>query len=397
MLGLVNRGLRAFVMKYHGRSAWQRLVASDPPLPSDFEVLMDYPADMTHALVAKIADLRSISQPDVLEDLGTFVVTSFWDARLRDLLLSCGGDFSEFMENLPHILSGVAKVNRVYGNWRISIEQRSRDQFELRYHGSLGAVSSLVIGLFRALADQYGALVTCSHRRSINDVEPMEAFVIRIFDKGETGATSPAPRDARALEEYFRAEVLQMVLDEAQGLIGRLDTARALAQSRANHDPLTGLLNRRGMSAWWDGNARALGSLALMHIDLDAFKPINDRFGHATGDELLRIVAERLKGTSRAQDAVARLGGDEFLFVTQAPERKSLEAICKRVEEVFDNPVSLTTHKIKVGASIGCVWQKGQGVSLNTLVQIADAALYRAKSLGKGQMVVHDMDATNSH
>lgn len=391
MLGLINRGLRAFVIKFHGRSHWQELVATQPEVPSDFEVLMDYPLSMTELLISEISELRGTSQRDVMEDLGTFALTSFWDARLRDLLLSCGRDFDQFMQNLTDLLIGFSRVEQSCDIERIEVIEKIESHYEVRFRGSTGMASYLVLGLFRALADQYGALVTCSHRNVLSDGEPFDVFTVLIFEKGESGFNAAEARSGEGLREYFRAEILQLILDEARGLIGRLDSARAMAQRRANIDPLTGLLNRRGLSAWWHENERALGSLTLVHIDLDHFKPVNDEFGHATGDALLQIVAQRLKNISRQDDGVARLGGDEFLFVAQAPSRKVVDEICKRVQAIFERPVSFTTHSLQVGASMGCVWQKGQEMSLNTLIQVADAALYRAKAQGRGRLIVHEL------
>ena len=140
---------------------------------------------------------------------------------------------------------------------------------------------------------------------------------------------------------------------DAQRAVQERDTLHSMAHS----DPLTGLLNRRGFD---DALAGALGratperTLALYVLDLDAFKPVNDRFGHHVGDELLRVVAQRLRASVRSRDAVARLGGDEFVVMADGLATAALaRELGVKLLDAFRAPFVLGAHTCNVSATIG--------------------------------------------
>jgi diguanylate cyclase (GGDEF)-like protein len=125
--------------------------------------------------------------------------------------------------------------------------------------------------------------------------------------------------------------------------------------------------------------------VAIHHIDLDQFKAVNDTFGHHTGDKLLKIVADRLRGIIRETDTIARMGGDEFVIV-QAPIADPAEAtsLAQRVIKLMSEPYDIDGDQAVIGASIGIAVAPGDGSSVDKLLRSADLALYRAKGDGRG-------------
>jgi diguanylate cyclase (GGDEF)-like protein len=151
------------------------------------------------------------------------------------------------------------------------------------------------------------------------------------------------------------------------------------------HDSLTGVLNRTGfgrsieavLAEQVDGHARA----GLLYVDLDGFKQVNDQHGHHIGDELLRDVAERLRGTLRGHDTVARLGGDEFAVVLPRVTRADeLQAAARRVHDAFAEPFTVAGLTAQFSASVGEALSPEHGTTIDELVRHADAEMYREKA-----------------
>ncbi len=167
----------------------------------------------------------------------------------------------------------------------------------------------------------------------------------------------------------------------------------------AHHDALTDLPNRvlfRQKLEHALAYARQGGSLALLFLDLDQFKAVNDTLGHPVGDELLRAVAERLVGQLRETDTVARLGGDEFAIVQSRIEKPTeATAFAGRLIELIEAPFEVAGQQIVIGTSIGIVFAPQDGTDADQLMRSADLALYRAKSDGRGvyRLFHAEMDA----
>ena len=156
----------------------------------------------------------------------------------------------------------------------------------------------------------------------------------------------------------------------------------------ANYDNLTGLPNRRLLMNFINQTITLVGRrslyAAVLFIDLDRFKLINDTLGHSAGDELLKEVAERLKKCVRLSDIVGRLGGDEFIALLPDIEQfEDVIIICKRIYSIFEIPVKLGDHEVSVMTSIGISIYPTDGDDGDTLLRKADVAMYRAKSDGK--------------
>jgi diguanylate cyclase (GGDEF)-like protein/PAS domain S-box-containing protein len=159
----------------------------------------------------------------------------------------------------------------------------------------------------------------------------------------------------------------------------------------SEHDPLTGLLNRAGFEAYLIERAgRGEGArLAVLYIDLDHFKPINDKHGHATGDEVLREFGARLQATVRPTDAVARLGGDEFgVVLADIREPGHAANIADKVVQVALAPFEVGRLSLKIGASVGVAYNADLEGGWKGLLARADAKVYEAKGSGRGRRAV---------
>lgn len=156
------------------------------------------------------------------------------------------------------------------------------------------------------------------------------------------------------------------------------------ATQQANTDPLTGLANRRGVLQKMDGAFKRGQPFALMYIDLDKFKPVNDQYGHEAGDAVLQKVAELFKACVREDDTVARLGGDEFIIVLYGLTDKAMvEERARKVMDLINEPIWLNDLRIKLGASIGITLAPADGTSVEAILQAADETMYAVKKAGR--------------
>jgi diguanylate cyclase (GGDEF)-like protein/PAS domain S-box-containing protein len=152
-------------------------------------------------------------------------------------------------------------------------------------------------------------------------------------------------------------------------------------------DPLTGLVNRRGFERRLELHLNeGQEDLALLYIDLDHFKQVNDKLGHQAGDNLLMYVAKRLLGCTRHDDIVARLGGDEFCIVVQAADtQKAATIVSQKVLAIAAHPMRLGEERVQIGASIGVVLINPEQ-TIPQLLHQADLAMYAAKTRGRQQV-----------
>ncbi|CAB5630697.1 MULTISPECIES: putative bifunctional diguanylate cyclase/phosphodiesterase [Pseudomonas] len=155
----------------------------------------------------------------------------------------------------------------------------------------------------------------------------------------------------------------------------------------ALHDTLTDLPNRTLLA---DRIEQAIakvaeqgGCFALMFIDLDGFKPVNDAFGHHIGDLLLKAVAARLRGHLHSQDTLARIGGDEFVLLVELREPNDAMDVAVKQVNLVSRPFRVAEHDLQLTASLGIVLYPGNGLDQHELLRNADAAMYHAKSAGK--------------
>jgi diguanylate cyclase (GGDEF)-like protein len=214
---------------------------------------------------------------------------------------------------------------------------------------------------------------------------------------------SSALANGRRASERMREELEQLVaqhtaelttlnsrLDQAQmRVIETREHARELARM-ANEDQLTGLPNRHWLMNYLPSalsRAREKDCmLALLYLDLDGFKSINDTRGHLAGDELLHAAAMRMRSVLKPTDHIARYGGDEFVILIEDVHSESdATHVAHRMSEVFRNPFELTHGRNEVGVSVGISLYPRDGESAGDLLRKSDFALYEAKSAGKGR------------
>ncbi len=177
----------------------------------------------------------------------------------------------------------------------------------------------------------------------------------------------------------------------------RRNEARIIHMAR--HDALTDLPNRSALRELGAEMVSRTGdglALAVLCLDLDRFKPVNDSYGHALGDGLLRAVAERLRSHIRGGDIVARLGGDEFTVLHRVADISGAVILAQRLIAVISAPYELNGLNIEIGMSVGIALTDGQGRDIERLLKNADMALYEAKAAGRGTYCLFEpqMDET---
>ena len=223
------------------------------------------------------------------------------------------------------------------------------------------------------------------------------------FERLQTGVESSNRIEVALLHRNGKtvySEWFNSALTDATGKVSSMmsllqnTTARTLAEAQlqqmASHDPLTGLCNRRALTERVEQaisrTRRGGAPLALLFIDLDGFKRVNDQYGHGVGDEVLCEMARRLLSITRQSDVVARLGGDEFVLLVETEVSiASIHVLCDRIVQTFAFPCGFSGGETLVGASIGIALCPPAVSDTVELMRIADAAMYQAKRSGKGR------------
>lgn len=265
-----------------------------------------------------------------------------------------------------------------------------------------------IVGANKSCADVSGfpveELLGVSFATLIAD-DDLAGAVRHIREAGKSGRVefSIARRGGR------RVELEADIFPDGDGADGKYLVARditdrkaseAQLRRRALHDPLTDLPNR---TLFGDRLAQALarigkygGSAAVLFIDLDGFKTVNDGFGHSAGDLILVSVAEILRSSIRPEDTVARLGGDEFVILLEnLAQTSDADWIAERILRDLRRSTAAETHAPVVTASIGIAWQHGVHGRDEVLVRNADSAMYRAKNRGGNRYEVYDRQPTS--
>lgn len=225
--------------------------------------------------------------------------------------------------------------------------------------------------------------------KSVRDRRPMEGMEVTL--KGKDGPMIQAILNGRwvdghghtpACHEGILTDITHIKREEAQLL------------HLATHDPLTGLVNRREFSSILErqlSRVRRYGNRgALLWMDLDGFKEVNDGLGHKTGDELLSSLAHRMRATVRDSDVLARLGGDEFAVVYPNVDKdQALMAASRLLEAIRQHTAVIDGQSLRSTASMGLVLFPEHGTSAGELLMKADMAMYRAKAAGRNRIVTY--------
>jgi diguanylate cyclase (GGDEF)-like protein len=176
---------------------------------------------------------------------------------------------------------------------------------------------------------------------------------------------------------------------ERVGGLAEVAIRRRLERQRlrqlVDYDQVTGALSRAGLASFTSGTDG--GPTTYLLLDLDDFKAVNDRYGHATGDEVLRLAVKRIAAVLRSTDRFARLGGDEFLLLVAGGELDVATAVAKRITAVLDDPIAAGSVSVRVNASIG-VAPYDPAATPRELTERADRAMYAAKRAGKSRWEV---------
>ena len=194
-------------------------------------------------------------------------------------------------------------------------------------------------------------------------------------------------KDVKSLESvtgwYYEASSLKRVLVRS---LSFLQGQVSFFKDQSTTDPLTGVTNRRTMDALlaeWVSNKR---SHAIILLDLDNFKRVNDTYGHAVGDKVLKFLAENMRAVARDQDVCCRYGGEEFIMLLPRMTAKEAEVLAEQLRERLANTVSPCGYAVTLSAGVAAYPQMAQ--TSEALIEIADTALYHAKQTGRNRIVV---------
>lgn len=160
----------------------------------------------------------------------------------------------------------------------------------------------------------------------------------------------------------------------------------------AYHDPLTGLPNRAFLQRYAETtfHSEEMNTLAVLYIDLNGFKTVNDSLGHKSGDQLLQMIAGRLGNTVEGRGLLVRLGGDEFVMVVQDFSHEECLGMAGQLIKQFEIPFSLAGHSVTINLSMGVSYYPDHGTDMETLLDKADKAMYQVKPFGSSQVKVYE-------
>ncbi|HEY7005509.1 MAG TPA: EAL domain-containing protein [Sphingomicrobium sp.] len=257
-------------------------------------------------------------------------------------------------------------------------------------------LAALVAGTFCLLISYIA-----SERPNSESARALAALGDRLLAVEHGDLVSPAPESLRRAMPKLAAAV-DTLFSEVRASI---ENAHALGM----YDPVTSLPNRLHFRSEADkllsepaGDSKS----AMLFVDLDRFKAVNDSLGHARGDQLLIMVANRLRvvvnaeygGSARARPLLARLAGDEFtMFFPRIESVGEIERIARRIVLAISEPFELSSHSVDIGASVGVALAPDHGTSIESLMRAADVAMYRAKSVGGGQFYVFNSELASEH
>ena len=297
------------------------------------------------------------------------------------------------------------------------------DRFDFRRGLVLGAIDDQMVILAAVGVDDVPTTATAADavvarawdRRetlALRRLEPsLDPFLARVLPDAANLLVAPMVADGRpvgAIVVEHPSRVVRRVDRRITAVLGQMCAIAALnlrnavllrhVQDLAERDSLTGAANRRMFQLSLErvmaeprSTRRSAKVNAVLFVDLDDFKVVNDSLGHAAGDALLQAVTERISGSVREGDLVARLGGDEFAILTEdAPDLKRSLAMAERLTRELRAPYLLGEHHLTVTASIGIASARDQSESASDVVRNADVAMYMAKANGKAGFAVFD-------
>jgi len=280
----------------------------------------------------------------------------YWDARTNELY------------GLPR-----DAAPRTYEQWKSIVHPDDIERSEVEFK------SMIATGRYEAVYRIRLEDGTVRHVRSMAMLNKVPGEPDRVL-----GVNWDITRDVALNEDLRRAEQMTAARN------AELEAAKIRIEHNALHDSLTGLPNRRYLDEKLQEQARhgyhGSGGIALLHIDLDRFKQINDTLGHAAGDAMLIHASRVLRENCRPTDFVARIGGDEFVLVSEAGEEDScLAPLAESIVQAMRKPAHHEGHECRIGVSVGLATARGTDIDVKQLLINADIALYRAKARGRNR------------
>jgi diguanylate cyclase (GGDEF)-like protein len=288
-------------------------------------------------------------------------------AKFGDTVPQLGTRLLEGLQVLrPRAITSMAMLNAAAGaKLHLQMRQGHRTRFK---------------GTYSPLPDGDGGILNLS--LGIGVIEAVANYDLTASDFAHTDL---------AIEMLYLVETKNAVMAESKNLNARLQAAMEIAEEQAYADALTGLTNRRGLDHVLGGLIIKGEDFALMQIDLDRFKAVNDTMGHAAGDHVLEVVAKIFKTVTRTEDIVCRVGGDEFTILFKGlldPER--IQDIAERLIAGVEAPIPFQSHLCRISASSGTTLstyytrpEAGQ------MLADADSALYRSKETGRARHTIY--------
>ncbi|MES5485105.1 EAL domain-containing protein [Bradyrhizobium sp. INPA03-11B] len=296
------------------------------------------------------------------------IYVNAWIAKEREAALA--GQFDTALNNMPHGLCMFSADGRLaVMNHRFIEMMELSDDFVQRGASATDICNACVLS---------GAISAAAAQQILYEIESSQ--------RGDIVTSDPDPAQNRSLDWTFQPMAGGGTVVLVEDITERKD-AEARISHLARYDELTALPNRVNfrdeigrLLAMQHGDHRS----ALLFVDLDQFKQVNDTLGHPCGDQLLCAVAERLREMLRPEDFVARFGGDEFVvFQQNIHSHEDAAALARRIVDRLSERYKIDNHLVEIGASVG-IAMTAPGVGADTLLKNADMALYRAKADGRG-------------
>ena len=273
----------------------------------------------------------------------------------------------------------------------VLVEEYARLPMDAGFAGRAYSTNSLVV------TDDYAAEPTRVGRNQLYGLQI--AMAAPVHRNGEpVGVLNVASGDAGRRFTLFEQEILLSLAEHASLAVNDASAVHQLQRSldgathRAGHDALTGLPNRSAVLETLDAALTVASEhwpVSLLFVDLDRFKPLNDVFGHAFGDAVLREVADRLRSVIRVDDTLARLAGDEFVVVVPGVDGAGAAELGRRLTEYLEVPLEVQGRVVELSASVGVAESRATCPG-EQLVSDADVAMYRAKDAGRSGVVRFD-------
>lgn len=299
----------------------------------------------------------------ILDDTGHIRHVGPTLQKLRPGVDWSGQRFMEVFElRRPRAVSSMSELLK---SARVKLHMRFRD-----------APQTDLKGVLAPMPECGGAVVNLSFGISLMDA--VREYALTSADFAATDL---------AIEMLYLVEAKSSAMEASRKLNLRLQGAKIAAEEQAYTDTLTGLKNRRAMDHVLERLLASDERFALMHIDLDYFKAVNDTLGHAAGDHVLQEVAKVMVAETRKEDTVARVGGDEFVIIfNKLTDRERLERVARRIIDKLEEPMPFGDQLCKISASCGTVLSVDYDTpDASELLADADLALYASKNAGRAQ------------